>query len=148
MRVLFYGTPEFALPTLDALLRRHEVVAVVTQPDRPAHRGQRLTAPPVKMRALAAGLPVLQPTRVRDPEWAERLAALGADVWVATLDRLDALTPTPQRHDASTLAPRLKKTDGFIDWSRPGHELVNVIRGCNPWPGAVTRTPRGHLLTI
>ena len=82
MRVLFYGTPGFALPTLDALLRHHEVVTVVTQPDRPAHRGQRLTTPPVKERALAAGLPVLQPERLRDAGWAERLGALGADVAV------------------------------------------------------------------
>jgi methionyl-tRNA formyltransferase len=82
MRVLFYGTPAFALPTLDALLHHHEVVTVVTQPDRPAHRGQRVTAPPVKERALAAGVPVLQPPRLRDPEWAGRLAALGADLAV------------------------------------------------------------------
>ena len=59
MKVLFYGTPEFALPTLEILLQRHRVVAVVTQPDRPAHRGQKLTAPPVKERALAA------PSRMR-----------------------------------------------------------------------------------
>jgi methionyl-tRNA formyltransferase len=242
MRVLFYGTPAFALPTLEALLQRHDVVTVITQPDRPAHRGQRLTAPPVKERALAAGLPVLQPPRLRDPEWPERLAALGADIAVVvafgqilpkavldaprrgsinvhasilpryrgaapiawsimrgetetgittfqmdpgmdtgdvlltsripiapdetagelaerlsrlgagvlldTLARLDALTPAPQHHDEATLAPRLKKSDGFLDWERPAPELVNVVRGCNPWPGATTRTPRGTLMTI
>src|SRR5262249_56472968 len=81
-RVLFYGTPAFALPTLEAVLRHHEVVAVVTQPDRPAHRGQHLAQPPVKERALAAGIEVLQPMRVRDPEWPDRLQALGADVAV------------------------------------------------------------------
>ena len=43
LRILFYGTPEFALPTFEAVLRHHDIVAVVTQPDRPAHRGQRLT---------------------------------------------------------------------------------------------------------
>src|SRR3989475_11804107 len=90
MKVLFYGTPEFALPTLEALLRHHEVVAVVTQPDRPAHRGQRLTPPPVKTRALAAGLELFQPARVRDPEWPERFRALGADVAV-----LAAVGPLP-----------------------------------------------------
>jgi len=47
LRVLFYGTPAFALPTLDALRERHEVVAVVTQPDKPAGRGQRVAPPPV-----------------------------------------------------------------------------------------------------
>ena len=221
------------------MLRRHEVVAVVTQPDRPAHRGQRLTPPPVKTRALAAGVEVLQPARLRDPEWPDRLRALGADVavvvafgqilpravldaphrgsinvhgsllpryrgaapiqwaimrgetvtgittfqidegmdtgamlrsasvtigpeettWelaarlavlgaevlVSTLDELDALTPTPQRHEDATLAPRLKRTDGYLDWSRPARELVNRVRGCNPWPGALTRGPAGPL---
>src|SRR5258706_14983299 len=80
MRVLFYGTPEFALPTLEALLRRHEVVGVITQPDRPAGRGQRVVASPVKRRAESAGVPVLQPERLRDPGWPERLRDLGADV--------------------------------------------------------------------
>ena len=221
------------------MLRRHEVVAVVTQPDRPAHRGQRLTPPPVKTRALAAGVEVLQPGRLRDPEWPDRLRALGADVavvvafgqilpravldaprrgsinvhgslppryrgaapiqWaimrgetvtgittfqmdegmdtgamlrsaslaigpeetagelaarlsvlgsevlVSTLDEFDGLTPTPQRHEDATLAPRLKRTDGHLDWSRPTRELVNRVRGCNPWPGALTRGPVGSL---
>src|SRR3989449_8048844 len=82
MRVLFYGTPEFARPALDALLARHQVVAVVTRPDRPSGRGQRLMAPPVKRRAEAAGIPVLQPARLRDPEWPERLARFDAEVAV------------------------------------------------------------------
>ena len=82
MRVLFYGTPAFAVPTLEMLLAHHEVVAVVTQPDRPAGRGQRLATSAVKQRAERAGLPILQPPRLRDPEWPERLAALGADVAV------------------------------------------------------------------
>jgi methionyl-tRNA formyltransferase len=240
-RVLFYGTPEFALPTLEALLRQHDVVAVVTQPDRPAHRGRRLTPPPVKLRALAAGLPVVQPARLRDPEsparlaefradvavvvafgqilpkavlevpargsinvhasllpryrgaapiqWAlirgetvtgvttfqldegmdtgpillsatteigadetagelaARLATLGAGLLVDTLARLDTLTPTPQRHEAATLAPRLRKTDGRLEFARPARELVNLVRGCNPWPGAVAKAPTG-LLTV
>jgi len=239
MKVLFYGTPEFALPTLEALLERHDVVAVVTQPDRPAHRGQRLTPSPVKVRALAAGVPVLQPARLRDPEWpgrlralgaevavvaafgqilpravldaaargsinvhasllpryrgaapiawaimrgetvtgvttfqmdegmdtgpmllrasttigaeetagelTARLAHLGADVLVDTLARLDALTPEPQRHEQATLAPRLKKGDGALDWTRPAPALVNVVRGCNPWPGATTASGAGRL---
>jgi len=80
LKVLFYGTPEFALPTLEALLDRHAVVAAVTQPDRPAGRGRHVSPSPVKQRALVAGLPVLQPPRLRDPGWPERLAELGADV--------------------------------------------------------------------
>jgi methionyl-tRNA formyltransferase len=221
------------------VLRRHEVIAVVTQPDRPAHRGQRLTPPPVKTRALAAGVEVLQPGRLRDPEWPDRLRALGADVavvvafgqilpravldaprrgsinvhgsllpryrgaapiqWaimrgetvtgittfqmdegmdtgamlrsasvtigpeetagelaarlsvlgaevlVDTLAELDTLTPKPQRHEDATLAPRLKRNDGHLDWSRPAKELVDRVRGCNPWPGAITRGPAGPL---
>src|SRR5262245_39401438 len=82
VKVLFYDTPEFALPTLDAPLARHDVLAVVPQPARPAHRGHRLTPSPVKVRALAARLPVLQPPRLRDPEWPERLRALRADLAV------------------------------------------------------------------
>jgi methionyl-tRNA formyltransferase len=227
------------LPTLEAVLRHHEVVAVVTQPDRPAHRGQRLTPPPVKTRALAAGVEVLQPTRVRDPEWPDRLRALGADVAVViafgqilpravldaprrgsinvhgsllpryrgaapiqwaimrgetvtgittfqmdegmdtgatlraaslsidpaetagalaarlavlgaevlidTLAELDTLTPRAQRHEDATLAPRLKRADGHLDWRCPARDLVNVVRGCNPWPGALTRSHAGAL---
>lgn len=240
MKVLFYGTPEFALPTLEALLRRHDVVGVVTQPDRPAHRGQRITVPPVKQRALAAGLPIIQPPRLRDPEWPEkirafgadlavvvafgqilpkpvldaarrgsinvhasllprsrgaapiawaiirgeivtgittfqmdegmdtgamllsvstpigpdetagelalRLSALGAEVLTDTLDQLNSLTPTPQRHEDATLAPRLKKADGHIDWHRPARELVNLVRGCNSWPGALALSSAGRLI--
>jgi methionyl-tRNA formyltransferase len=82
MRVLFYGTPEFALPTLEALLGAHEVVAVVTQPDRPVGRGHHEAAPPVKRRAEAAGVPVIQPARLRDPGWPERLAVYAPDVAV------------------------------------------------------------------
>jgi methionyl-tRNA formyltransferase len=82
LRVLFYGTPAFALLTLEALLGAHEVVAVITQPDKPAGRGQRLTPPPVKQRAEGARLPVLQPPRLRDGGWPERLAEFRADVAV------------------------------------------------------------------
>jgi methionyl-tRNA formyltransferase len=78
-------------------------------------------------------------------ELAARLSRLGADVLIETLDRLDTLTPVPQRHEDATLAPRLKKSDGVIDWRRPAHDIVNQVRGCNPWPGTVTPTPRGSL---
>ncbi|MEK7709516.1 MAG: methionyl-tRNA formyltransferase [candidate division NC10 bacterium] len=239
MKVLFYGTPEFALPTLEGLLDHHQVVAVVTQPDRPAGRGQRVMASPVKRRAEAAGLPILQPARLRDPEWPDRLRVLGAEVAVVvafgqilpkavldvpprgsinvhasllpryrgaapiawalirgetetgittfrmdegmdtgpillqeatpiepnetarelaarlsrlgaalllkTLESLDALTPTPQRHELATLAPRLKKEDGILHWTEPARALVNRIRGCNPWPGATAESPRGRI---
>jgi len=240
MRVVFYGTPPFALPTLHALLARHRVVAAVTQPDRPAGRGQRTQASPVKAVALEHGIPVLQPARLRDPGWperlaahaadvavvvafgqilppavldvppggsinvhasllpryrgaapvawaiirgeretgittfrmdagmdtgpvllqrptaigseetagelAERLAALGAAVLLETLDRLHALVPRAQDATVATLAPRLRKGDGYLDWTAPAAALAARVRGVNPWPGAVTLTPAGRLL--
>jgi methionyl-tRNA formyltransferase len=193
----------------------------------------------VKQAALAAGLPVLQPARLRDPEWPERLAALaadvavvvafgqilpkgvldapargsinihasllpryrgaapiqwavirgesetgittfqmdagmdtgdillmrstpigpeetagdlfarlaplGADVILETLAQLGTIVPRPQDHAAATLAPRLRKSDGAIDWTRNAQDIVNLARGCNPWPGATTPTPAGVL---
>ena len=240
MKVLFYGTPEFALPTLEALLERHAVVAAITQPDKPAGRGRHLSPPPVKQRALAAGVPVIQPPRLRDPGWPERLAELGADVavvvafgqilpktvldvprrgsvnvhasvlpryrgaapiaWaiirgetetgittfqmdpgmdtgdmllsestpigadetagelsarlsrigaavlIRTLVELDTLAPVPQDSSQATLAPRLKKEDGRLRLIEPARDLVNRVRGCNPWPGAAVMTPAGRLL--
>jgi methionyl-tRNA formyltransferase len=239
MRVLFYGTPRFALPTLDALLAAHEVVGVVTQPDRPAGRGRRVAPPPVKERAVAAGIPVLQPERLRDPRWldplrgvradvavvvafgqilpravldvpargsinvhasllpkyrgaapiawalirgeaetgvttfqmdegmdtgpillsertsirpgetaaelADRLSVMGARVLIETLARLGTLSPIPQRDAEATLAPRLRKVDGWLDWREPAPAIVGRVHGCNPWPGAATEAPAGRL---
>ncbi|GAA1514098.1 methionyl-tRNA formyltransferase [Streptomyces synnematoformans] len=81
MRLVFAGTPEVAVPALDALLAsdRHEVVAVVTRPDAPAGRGRRLVASPVAQRAEEAGVEVLKPGRPKEPEFLERLRALGPD---------------------------------------------------------------------
>ncbi len=82
-RVVFMGTPEFALPSLQVLLQAQELVAVVTQPDRPAGRSKRLRRSPVKQVALAAGIPVLQPRRLRgDAAAIAALAAFQADVFV------------------------------------------------------------------
>jgi methionyl-tRNA formyltransferase len=83
LRVVFFGTPEFAVPTLDALLASgHHVAGVVTQPDRPRGRGQKVHDAPVKARALAAGLPVLQPTSLKTDETLAALRALAADIGV------------------------------------------------------------------
>ena len=240
LRVLFYGTPAFALPTLEVLLARHQVVAVTTQPDKPAGRGRAVTPSPVKQRALMAGVPVLQPPRLRDAGWPERLAEYRADVAVVaafgqilpkavldvpvrgsinvhgsvlpryrgaapiawaimrgetetgittfqmdpgmdtgdmllteatpigpeetagelsarladigarlllrTLEGLDTLPRIPQDHAKATLAPRLKKEDGWLRPAEPARDLVNRVRGCNPWPGAALITPAGRLL--
>lgn len=83
LRVVFLGTPEFAVPSLDMLLEEgYDVAAVITQPDRPKGRGHRLMAPPVKERSLAAGLPVWQPEKLRSPENTARLAEFGADLMI------------------------------------------------------------------
>ena len=83
LNVVFFGTPAFAVPTLDALLSsRHTVVGVVTQPDRPRGRGQKVSDAPVKARALEAGVPILQPERMKDPAFLESLAAWNADLGV------------------------------------------------------------------
>lgn len=80
MRALFFGTPAFAVPSLDALADAHDVVGVVCQPDRPTGRGLTLTAPPVKARATERGLPVVQPTKLRTGEFADWVKAQNADV--------------------------------------------------------------------
>ncbi|MCC6187608.1 MAG: methionyl-tRNA formyltransferase [Anaerolineales bacterium] len=79
------GTPDFAVPTLTALIQHYSVVGVVTQPDRPAGRGRQLVAPPVKGVALSAGVPVIQPHRLREPQalaqvqaWAPELIVVAA----------------------------------------------------------------------
>ncbi len=82
MRVVFMGSPEFAVPALEALLAHHEVALVVTQPDKPAGRGGKLSAPPVKVVAERAGVPVDQPKSARAPDFAERLRATGAELGV------------------------------------------------------------------
>lgn len=80
MKAIFFGTPEFAVPSLEALIDVAEVTAVVCQPDRPANRGLVLTAPPVKQCALAKGITVVQPDKVRTPELAQWVRDQDADI--------------------------------------------------------------------
>lgn len=83
LRVIFMGTPDFAVPCLDKLVEeKYNVVAVVSQPDRPKGRGQKLAQSPVKEAALAYGLPVLQPEKVRESEFQAKLALLKPDLIV------------------------------------------------------------------
>jgi len=82
-RIIFLGSPEFAVPSLTALVRaKHDVVAVVTQPDREAGRGRQPAPPPVKDAALALGLTVLQPAGLRRPDMVQRLTDLHPDLLV------------------------------------------------------------------
>lgn len=236
MRVVFFGTPAFAVPTLDALLAsEHEVVGVVTQPDRPRGRGQQITDAPVKARARAARVPILQPTQLKAPAFLDELAAWRADIGVvaaygrllpqvlldlpprglvnvhasllpawrgaspiqrallngdavtgvtimrvvlaldagpmlakvevpitatdttATLEgrlavagasllrdvvdrmgRGEPIVEVPQNDSQATLAPRLEKHDGQIDWTRSAWALDCHVRGMQPWPVAFT----------
>lgn len=124
MRILYFGTPRFAVPTLERLLSSaHSVVGVVTQPDRPRGRGQQVTFSPVKEVAVAHGLPVLQPTRLKDEEWLADVRALGADIGVvAAYGRLlpQALLDVPPRRMVNVHASLLPRWRG----AAPIHRAV------------------------
>jgi methionyl-tRNA formyltransferase len=100
LRVVFFGTPEFGVPTLEALLAsRHRVIGVVTQPDRPRGRGHQLSHSPVKALAVARGLPVLQPEKMRDEAFLSALRAFDTDLGVvAAYGRIltDAILAVPR----------------------------------------------------
>jgi methionyl-tRNA formyltransferase len=244
VQIVFMGTSAFAVPILEGLFAsRHDVVAVVTQPDRPRGRGQRIEAPPIKHVATAHQLPILQPRRASEARflaelaslaaqvivvaaygqllrsgllslpplgcvnvhasllpkyrgaapvnWAlirgermtgvsimvieptldtgpillqselpiepsddagsleARLAERGAETLLRALDGLESgiLRPMPQDHALATYAPKLRKDDGTIVWSRRADDLDHLIRGVTPWPGAMT-THRGKPLRI
>ena len=236
LRIAFFGTPAFAVPTLDALLTsHHQVVGVVTQPDRARGRGQQVSAAPVKARAVAVGVPILQPVKLKEPEFLDAFRAWHADLGVVAaygrllpqallnlpplgllnvhasllpawrgaspiqrailngdavsgvtimrvvlaldagamlarvevpiapddttgsleqrlavsgalllrdvVDRLgrgEAVIEEPQDHAQATLAPKIDKTEGLIDWTRPARALDWHVRGMQPWPGAFT----------
>ena len=124
LSVVFFGTPEFAVPTLDAILASsHRVVGVVTQPDKPRGRGQKLTDAPVKARALSAGLPVFQPSTMKDAAFVEQLASLGADIGVvAAYGKIltEAVLATPRLGMINVHASLLPKYRG----AAPVHRSV------------------------
>jgi methionyl-tRNA formyltransferase len=230
MRIVFFGSPEASLPTLRRLLAAgHSVELVVTQPDKPAGRGRKLTPCPVKRFAVANGLPVVQPVRVRKDEgflerlaaarpdvnvvvaygqimpvpvidlpryrslnvhfsllpryrgaspvaWAilrgesktgitifelnermdegdvlameetgigpretareleARLAEMGAALMTRTLTNIEAAQRVPQNHAEATVAPKLRKEDGLIDWSSEAVAIDRKVRAFDPWP--------------
>ena len=83
MRTVFMGTPDFSVPALEALVKGgHQVIAAVTQPDKPKGRGKAVLMTPVKEKALEMGIPVYQPVKVREPEFVKTLADLAPDVIV------------------------------------------------------------------
>ncbi len=82
MRVVFMGSPAFAIPSLNAIAAEHDLVAAVTQPDRPAGRGRRTRVSAVKERCQALGIPVLQPPRLRDPEAIQSIREFSPDLIV------------------------------------------------------------------
>ena len=89
MRIVYFGTPDFAVESLDAIMQsHHEVAAVVTVPDRQAGRGQKVIFSPVKQYALDHHLPLLQPEKLRDPLFLEQLASYGADMFVVVAFRM------------------------------------------------------------
>lgn len=81
-RIVFMGTPDFAVQTLRALIQHHEIIGVVTQPDRPSGRNRQVQSSPVKQVALAAGIPILQPERIRRPEAMAELRQWTPDVYI------------------------------------------------------------------
>lgn len=81
-KIVFMGTPDFAVPTLNELIQHHEVIGVVTQPDRPAGRNNQIRQSPIKEVALQVGIPVFQPKRIRNPEAIEKLKKWKADFYI------------------------------------------------------------------
>ena len=234
MKIVFMGTPEFAVPSLEALIQHHEVIGVVSQPDKPKGRGKKLVPTPVKACALEHQIPVFQPDSVKEAsfhetlrslqpdliavvafgqilpvdilnippygcinvhgsllpfyrgaapmQWAvinaeektgvttmymtkgldsgdmllkaeipltsedtygsvhDKLSTLGADLLIQTIAGLEKqeITPIPQNHEISTYAPMITKELCHIDWSKSAEEIVHLIHGLSPVPGAYT----------
>lgn len=120
MKVVFMGTPDFAVPSLKLLLEEHQVLAVVTQPDRQKGRGKKTVPPVVKTVAEAAGVPVLQPEKIKT--CAEELKALGADLFVVVAfgqilpESVLAIPPLGCINIHGSLLPKLRGA-APIQWS-------------------------------
>jgi len=115
LRIVYLGTPQFAVPTLEALLSsRHTVCGVITQPDRARGRGQHVTFAPVKALAIERGLPVLQPERLRAPDVEDALRAWGPDLGVVAAygkiipEALLQIPPLGMINVHASLLPRLR----------------------------------------
>src|SRR5664279_3360979 len=228
------GTPDFSVPVLERLIAHHRVIGVVTQPDRPAGRGHQVQMSPVKQVALAAGIPVFQPEKIRRPDavetlkqWSpdvyvvaafgqilpqavldipphgsvnvhasllprwrgaapiqtviragdaqtgitimkmdagldtgpilrqraipiapdetgqslhDKLALLGGDLLIETLPGYLNGTIQPQAQDNAlvTVAPRIQKEEGHVDWTQSAAQIERTVRAFTPWPGTFT----------
>jgi methionyl-tRNA formyltransferase len=155
MRAIFFGTPDIAVPSLEALARLADVVAVVCQPDRPAGRGLHLHPPAVKVAALARGLPVFQPEKVRTPSFAAWVAEQGADfALVLAYGRIlpPAVLAAPRRGCLNLHASILPRLRGAapINWaivrgeSVTGVSLMQMDEGLDTGPVfAIRTTPIG-----
>lgn len=122
MKIVYMGTPEFAVPGLRALaVSRHEVVGVVTGPDKPAGRGRTVCATPVKQLAVQLGLPILQPSSLKAPEFLDRLRVLEADIIVVVAFRIlpDEVIRAARLGAINLHASRLPKYRGAapINWA-------------------------------
>ena len=230
------------MPSLEALLASgHEVALVVAQPDRPAGRGMRVHSPPVVALAREHGVPVLQPAKIRDPQFldqirsyapdaavviaygrilpdalltiprrgfinvhasllpkyrgaapiqraieqgetetgitimkvdseldhgpilstvrtaigaderagslSQRLAKMGAAELVRVLENIESIVPVEQDHNAATLAPKIQKEEGRVDWNNDARALFNRFRAFDPWPGLST-TVGGEVIKL
>jgi methionyl-tRNA formyltransferase len=149
-RAVFFGSPAFAVPSLRVVASGTELCAVVSQPDRPAGRGREPAAPPVKLAALALGVPVLQPERLRAPETIEALRALEADVFiVVAYGRIlpPALLDLPRRGPFNVHASLLPRLRGAapIQWAiirgetETGVCIMRMEAGLDTGPVAATR---------
>lgn len=145
IRALFFGTPAIAVPSLEALADVADVVGVVCQPDRPSGRGLALTAPPVKERAVALGVDVLQPEKIRTPEFAAWVKDRAADVaLVIAYGRIlpKGILDAPRRGCLNLHASLLPRYRGAapITWAIAGGEaetgisFMQMDEGCDTGP--------------
>jgi methionyl-tRNA formyltransferase len=153
------GTPAFAVPSLDVLLRSHDVAAVYTRPDRVTGRGNRIVFSPVKQRALEAGVPLEQPASLRDAAVVERLARYAPDVIVVAAYGLilpRAVLDTPPRGCLNVHASLLPRWRGAAPVQRAilagdgvtGVSIMRMEEGLDTGPYALQSTvPVGEMTT-
>lgn len=122
LRIVFMGTPEFAVPSLQVLVKNdYNVVAVITAPDKPQGRGKKVLPSPVKKFAMEKGIPVLQPTNLKNPEFLEQLHAYQADLQVVVAFRMlpEAVWAMPSKGTFNLHASLLPQYRGAapINWA-------------------------------